>query len=418
MTNQPRQRRHARRSAFTLAELMVSVAILLVAMLAVGYIFSGVSKTSSLTMANIELNDALAVIQQTMQADLQTLAPVVFLIHSPEPENRSARDFTGEPLLTQNRSDAFTCVSSGPPRLFQSYWNPAVYSPDAILFYGHGMELYNKTLRDSPNLFDRVYCRRAVLLVPNLFPAKDPSWGHGMGRTDPNYLPPMSYGTTLWDSANAFNFLNTNIQWSRVDVIQQHTATDLAIRMRDLVKNGEPYRALIARNLAPAEPPTDPNYVSERGLHCFNLLHHVGDVIVEWTDGSMANPLAAANHPDRLRLQWFGRGRDVDGNGLIRTAIQLEGSTDVVSYTAWIAQQPGKVRPFAENALAPTTDGTPPEKGASSPLGVYMAAWTEQSWAYRPKAIRMTVRLYDVNKRFRDDNDRLGKEFSFVLRVP
>lgn len=85
MAVRPRCRFDTSREGFTLTELMVSIAILVIAMLAVSYIFTSVSRTSGLTTAYIELTHTLDVMRRTMQQDLDAMAPGVLIIDSPDP---------------------------------------------------------------------------------------------------------------------------------------------------------------------------------------------------------------------------------------------------------------------------------------------------------------------------------------------
>jgi len=396
---------------------MVSVAIMVLAMLAVGYIFSSVSKTSGLTTANIELTDSIDVLQRIMQEDLRLIVPGVLIIQSPLPMV-DLRDRPGEPLIRQTRADAMAFLASGPPGYFQSFWNPRVTSSEAVLFFGQGL---NETMSAPPNLFDRVLCRRAILFVPETLtgtPELNGGWsGYVASEKDPNYLPPTTLGETVWGHRLMFNQLNSRLTTAKVDVVQTHTLTDLVFLLRGL---GDPNRVadpnlpgLTDRCFAPAALPRDPTLVHERGRGCFNLMHRVGDVIVEWTDGSVADPRSGSYDG---RLQWFGLGRDVDGDGVIALGGDRPGSADVVSRTRWSTRYGQPVAPISLLELA-WDDRAPPASYGSSP-GTYRAVWTEDTWAYRPKAIRITVRLYDQSRRVRDADGRLGREYAFVLQVP
>jgi len=407
------------RSAFTLAELMVSVAILVVAMLAVGYIFSSVTKTSGITTATIELTDAADVLQKTMQRDLDVLLPGGMMIRAIVP-GINLKDLPIEPVVPQTRSDGLLFFASGSPGQFQSFWNPQAVSSDAIIFYAHGGdEMPNGDLALPLSLFDRILCRRAILLVSESYAPGDPNWGNGAcgpPLNDANYLPPSTLGRAPWNDASAFNQLNTRLMYSRVDVIQGHTASDLITRLRGPLAG---YASFIMHNYAPRRLPEDLNRLYDRGRSCFNLMPHVGEVIVEWTAGSGVDPRPSTYDG---RLQWFGLGRDVAGDGVIRSTLALHNQstlpvTDVMSRTAYSLKFTLPVL-----AIEQTRDDGPTAVRYGSSISPnsagYLAVWSERTWQYRPKAIRVIVRLYDSNKRIRDDDNRLGREYSFVLQVP
>ena len=415
MTTGTRQTDNAIARGFTLVELMVSMAVLVIAMVAVGYIFSAVSKTSGLTTADIELTDAADVLRRTMQADLNAMAPG-FLMVLAYPPVADRRDLPDEPPIPQRRDSLLTFLAVGAPGQFQSFWNPTVTSSEALVTYGPGLteDPASGDLALPSYLFDSVLSRRAILLVEETLtgtPELDKQWGHGQGATDPDYLPPDRLGAEPWDDKNTFNKLHYSLRSSLVDVIQQRSYQSVILRLRRLLTEGGSSVAFWHTSYAPPALPADAP-LDDRGRCCFTLVPHAADFIVEWTDGSVADPRPGTYDS---RLQWFGLGRDIDGDGLIRSAVVLPGSSDVISRQQWSMDLMNPPR----NIELISNESDPPEPGWSSPAEImgYWAMWTEQTWQYRPKALRVTVRLYDANKRIRDGAQRLGQVRSFVLEV-
>lgn len=429
---------------------MVSVAVLVLVMLAVSTIFNTVTQTSSLTTADIEISDTVDAIRRTMQADLNALAPGAMLLFIPGPEVDDAgdplRDLPTEPAVAQARTSALTFLASGSPGQFESYWNPQVTSSEAFITYRHGLGLptdgpvwgdpnytldqVRSALRTPRMMFNRILSRRAILLVPDELTGTaelDDQWGHGLG--EPLYYPPNCLGIDNWGTADAFEQLHQSYKLSLVDVMQMRTAAKFIERLRSVTGN---YAALIADNYTPMMMPVRPE---DRGQFCFNLAPHIGEFIIEWTDGSRVN-----NDPT-LPIQWFGLGRDMDGDGDVEP-----GTGDVISYYLYreLGLQTGETVP-ADDVIHLTPFGieqgmrsTPQnEANPSVPYGSsigggfgYWAVWSYYNWQYRPKLLRVTLWLYDSNKRIRKATDpnspeqalypdeRLGQQRSFILEVP
>ncbi len=438
---------------------MVSVAVLVLVMLAVSTIFNTVTQTSSLTTADIEISDTVDAIRRTMQQDLDNIVPGAMLLYVPTPAVHAPDfplvDVPTEPPVAQARTSRLTFLVSGSPRQFESTWNPALTSSEALLTYTHGVSLPpGGPVYGDPNyalaevvdalappriLFNRILSRRAILLATDVQPDPtvwdDDNWGHGLGRDedlyDPAlYLPPTSLGTQPWVQSDAFNELNLSFKLSLVDVLRGPTAADFSERLRQVVQLGQPYVALVDASYTPL---TVPVRSRDRGQACFNLAPHVGEFIIEWTDGSRVDD------DPTLPIQWFGLGRDVDGDGVIDPG-RLGG--DVISHYAYRLNVLSEgvpdvtvrhLTPFGvELGYHPDNEVAPPFRYGSSPGGTYgyWAVWSERNWQYRPKLIRVTLWLYDANKRVRHTTDegppealvypdqRLGLQRSFILEVP
>ncbi len=371
---------------FTLTELMVSVAVLVIAMVAVGYIFSAVSKTSGLTTADIELTDAADVLRRTMQEDLNALAPGILVINSTNPESVSPHehayvpDASGEPSTNDAnyapRRDQLVFLTSTNPQTYAS-WAWGLTSGEAAVYYGHNgdpewtnaypLPIAPASQTPVPPAISRKLGRRAILL----------------GVSDPGGLGFLAVYPLASNDVNFERFHRGG------DDVVRERLPDLLLRLRSL--NHDQIQGLWRRSAAYAAVSVDPGDPDYYANHAFQFVPRVGDFIVEWTDGS---PSAAGG------LKWYGQDRDVNADGEINI-------------------DEGDVTPYAQGWGSPVFG---PEYPTDLPdyLQGYRVVWRVDrgTWSVRPKALRVTVRLYDASKRIRDEAQRLGQVRSFVLEVP
>lgn len=376
--------------AFTLTELMVSVAVLVIAMLAVSYIFSSVTRTSGITTANIELTDVIETMRQTMQADLNAIAPGLLIIDSPDPravdlnnEKPYVPDAVGEDFIDNDpnyapRRDRLVLLTSTNPGTYASWWGGT--SGEAIITYGHN-GVWQSDLSNSapiplwqavyfPTAMSRTLGRRVILL------GVDDESGNGLAQY------PLGPSEATFDRFHQ--------GWD--DAVGE-TLSALLIRLDGLTSaqiRGLWRRSAAFYSVSPAS--ADPDY---HGKHAFQFMPRVGHFIVEWTEGELAVGGG---------LLWFGlyRGRDIN----------KDGTDDLI-----FADRRNTTWPPDPSAA----DYYPPEEAAAAPDHPgYRAIWRvdKGTWHLRPKALRITVRLYDSNKRLRDADERLGQERSFILEVP
>lgn len=394
-------------AAFTLTELMVSVAVLMIAMVAVGYIFTSVSKTSGITTGTIELTDTIETMRQTMQADLDAMAPGILIIDSPDPLSLSNGtvseptfivDAVGEEATYPCRRDRLVFLTSTAPGTYQSWVDPTESSGEAIIHYGHAGHYYPKRgVVDptwlAPTAYERMLLRRITLLGTQQGPAQFPL---GLITGTPEQL---------------------RIHLSAEDSVQE-TLSDLLTRLRDPdYETTADIRMMYARSLA-GESTSNVYYgvlnmadfteefkaVWRRELrHCFEFLPRVGDFIVEWTDG------AIAVGGGRL---WYGLELDGNHDG------DLDDPVDVIPMSGATGNGADEWR--ADALYGGFSFEQRPELVSPPDYAGYRAVWRVDgdTWHLRPKALRITVRLYDANKRILDADERLGREYSFVLQVP
>lgn len=411
--------------AFTLVELLVSVAILVVALLAVGKIFKMCSDASSAVIAHADVLERLQTISRAIEADLRSITPGLLIINSwplpaagstlfsdqptdiDDPTNAVRTAFYDAIPRVRFRSDGLAFLSAGGPNLHQSHWStPPVSSGQAVIFYGHSWpgNPYAPTSLPAIAATDWVLCRRATLIL--LFDLA--GFIHGQpGITWGDLSPPKLFPV----AGNAF-LASNEFRFCRVDaVVGEHPTLlkpvigeTLDMLMRKIRKRVDKARAKgwsqwpagdIFGLGGRSELPAKFNDYRRAGAL---LADHVGDFIIEWTDGK-GSP-----------QNWFGAHRDIDGDGNadVSPAVFL---TQIG--TQWVDVA------TAFQAVTSTQLGDP-----------YLAIWNKTTWDSRPKALRITMRLYDANRRLRQSvrlidsggtpvtATRYGQEHQVVIPIP
>jgi hypothetical protein len=321
--------------------------------------------------------------------------------------------------------------------------------PDALITYGHGVPFVAPggvvvSRLSNVQAFDWDFCRRAILL------GAPPDGGPVDYADSPAPLPyrPLALDADL---PARLNDLQNFIASGFLDV-----STTTAKEIRDLVRvnyqRPSEFQGLFDRSKTHPgvidsnfNDGYDPHYWRRHGTR---FMSHVGTVIIEWTDGSLVDPRDADPDPNRYvpvnpAIQWFGRPRDVNGDGDLGDAYQgndltnaeLNDPVDVMTQFQWanrfstdfgtLPYAPFiELRPFVIDYM--TNDR-------------YVAVWTPDSWDRRPTAIRVTTRIYDPQQRIRNEElwppaarhpdfvssggpyvreTRYGRELSFVVPVP
>jgi len=391
---------------FTLVELMVSVTIMVLALLAVGKIFKMSSDASGLVIAHTEVLERLETIARVIEADLRNIRPGLLIIDSPGPViTTDVEDPSGVVQGLFNtavppvrfRSDGLAFFSSGGPNLHQSHWSsPPAASGEAIIFYGHSWpgSATDPTLLASGPAADWGLCRRAILMLPN-FNAND--WPSGYqplaiqnaGTINlflTNLLP--KFRTFEWEAVTGASLgaLSGEIQ-ERIDIARPLNWSWSAGLIRSLFGRSElPDKFSVS---ADASKPDQKDYRRGGAL----LAGHVGDFIVQWTDGTTYT--SGAN---RGALRWFPS--DIADDGTYDEINELKQDQSIEEYVTGTLN--------------------------------YRAIWNATTWDRRPKALRITVRLYDGNQRLREsvglvDNSatpkpftvtRYGQEHQVIIPIP
>lgn len=189
--------------------------------------------------------------------------------------------------------------------------------------------------------------------------------------------------------------------------------------------------------------PTAYDYYKRNGA---NFMPRMADIRIEWTDGRSETPPPPYTNvsPPDLRTRWFGLQCNASNtpnptnpaglNNLSytarRRADELGGNYyTAATPTAMVAAYNEETSVFINQIESAASTGA---------TGNYRAVWRKDNWQYRPKALRITYRLYDLGSKLAndstvdlDDDDvpdpeggtpyvvkRYGQEFSLVIPVP
>lgn len=139
----------APRRGFTLVELLIAVAVLLIVILATAKIFGSVSRVATLGQANADIMQEVAAIERQMRADLEAISPEGFLAIV---SHRVRNDIRGTTNLLDPsrepdeylRSDQLVFFAGGTHS--QQVYGPTgvnlnATSTIARIYYGHGFQL-------------------------------------------------------------------------------------------------------------------------------------------------------------------------------------------------------------------------------------------------------------------------------------
>jgi len=418
--NPKRREAPGARRAFTLAELLVAVAVMVLLMLAVANIFGLVQRSSSLTAANIDVLDKLRTISGVIRSDIESINKTAYLLirteeFPPVPQLFDTADYpyprVTDPAATPKktdlalaRADVFAFYKSAPQQRSVMDLAELTGGSNALITYGHGlpgrvdpatnMIAAPAVLNAGLVISDWVLSRRAVLVLPSVSALS--TW---------QVAPPAHPGVL------GMNAGVSQLSESQVDVLVDslnllvddvHTAAAAATDPNSLLMLWDRPKVPVAVDAATYR------------RACFLLAEHVGDFIVEWTDGSTVDPgldLANPNDDVDTRTQWFGWERDANLDGAITA-----GSGDVFSKTRWLAQWGALptdliYTTFAGSIEIERTDLNSPH---------YCAVWTTHLGDpdYAPRAIRIILRLYDSQKRLTDARGNPGQLYTLYFDLP
>lgn len=426
--------------AFTLVEMMVAVALLALVMVMVSQVFTMSGEAAGRTTAQAEVISASSALREKLSADLDRMAPGLLVIECPPPL-LDRIEVPGGSAIIPIRHDRLAFISAGSAGRFQSftdptrgYFNPAdplavnltpASSDAALLYYGPGITATNASgapLVESVFLNDTsipavnwALARRAILLL-NQRPLDN-----GQNTAWRANLPMVTTGATrLLDLLNGNPFAANNP--FRLGLMDAAVSDDPLGRPADpqaltnIVEQN--YIALSSAPDTPAPPGLwgmnwCPPSASQRDSAVedhytrsgFTFMPGLVDLRIEWTDGRQVNP------PVDQRTRWYGLKPDPTSNPPASLSYRPDPSFQAGS--AFEVFQTGA--------------------GAR-----YRAIWRPSTWHLRPKAIRLTYRIYDASRRlsesvttdFDEDGDpdpdgpaadlikRYGHEFSVVFPIP
>ncbi len=432
------------KGAFTTVELLVSMAIMVVAIVAVSFVFEISSKTTGRTLSHSEVIEASSAVHHRLGDQLSRIKPGLLIIESPTPTYARA-DIKGAKRLFRLGQDRLVFIASGGPGEFQSATDPTLGSPtnpndepasssEALIYFGPGIPLADVPPFGELDFADDaigmtasewILAHRAILLL-----GEDPNLAD-------TWTPPSM--TVFTDGSTGLlhgGSLPTAFRSCEMDAVVSSRAFPAnGDTLVNLILAMDPVTELLIPNPAIAglwEPNLTPTSVSLEDKadldyytrSAFTFQPRLAGFRIEWTDG-LTNP----GEPD-FGTRWFGLRPDWNSS---------------LSNPDLIAQKPMRRQDFpctdAEfDAFQNKIEWSNPDSGAASPSASYRAIWRLDTWQYRPKALRFTYRIYDARNRLKsvpetDLNDnsipdpdeggtgpalvtRFGKEFSVVVPIP
>ncbi len=447
----------ARPRGFTLIEALVAVALMLAVMLAIARVFEMTSLASGRTIGQSETVEAAAAFEQAVRTQISRIKSdspdSLLLIESPTPLIDMPETLDGAPVFSlrhdrivfiaqHNEAEGFRSLtdrsipSNNPPIGPGAGQNRQAYSsPEALIYFGPG-DPDGRGLPNAPAK-DWLLSQRIVLLGARPLALATPRF-----TSFSNDVPPPQY--PIFPGLSVYPALLR----CGVDAVQE-TSDELVTRIAFNPINSSPglWDLTVCPSSVTVTDPADPIYY---GRAAFNLLPRIADLRIEWTDGSAVDPRPAAGggllNPS---TQWFGQNRDTVGvRGFLRPRDPAGPSGDVCSKREWLWEfdpvPPGPILPDS----APTAYGHPVvgTVGEIETEGVnaYRAVWNRATWAFRPKALRFTFRVYDSQNHLSESDAynqapwapvptwlnssdprtpggrvrRYGLEYSFVVNLP
>lgn len=459
-------------------ELMVSIALLVMTVLAVGEVFNISSETTSRTVAHADALQASATLQRRLSDQLGKIRPGLLIIESPPPTDARA-ETPGGPAVSRIRQDRLVFIASGEPGEFQSFTDPTqgapldptrepASSPEVLVYFGPGIPL----AKDNPLVeqpFDNasvqlpasewVFAHRAILLLTD-----DPVH---VGWTPPTLSDVFTGGANMinggslyagYRSASMDAVVSSSATLratgdSLVHLIQGRSTALVFSEPSLLAPLWEPNVTPTAASLAPLPPTERPDYHVRTG---FTFQPRLADFRIEWTDGRRIDPYGAdgdANTGDEnLGTRWFGLRPDPanlpDPNNpgtvtyvpvMRQNVYQYSMGDHANEYADSTAEEIEAFDPLdLTNGDTTQIEWAYPSTGLPDVNARYRAIWRSDTWQYRPKALRFTYRIYDEGDRLRQatwvdlDEDgirdpedaapamatRFGVEFSIVVPLP
>lgn len=481
--------------AFTTIELLVSMAVMIVAMVGVVSVFNISSGAAAKTAGHAELIEASAALQSELTHQLSHIASGLLVIESPPPTTLRAETPGGTKWL-RLRHDRLVFIASGSANEFQSFTDPRrgipsdpegltngdfappASSSESLEYFGPGVPL--QVLSDGssvPRLIDGAtpdtslaasewtFAHRSILLMQNgAVPTPHPSaWDTGGPLTISNVFFTNPNGMLFGGPLDP-RYYNGVADLIFADVTRRADAPTLIDEIRTHAYPFDSLAALWQANLSPVSASlidalNGADYYSRSG---FTFLPRLADVRIEWTDGRRIDPCGVDNDPTALgdndsRTRWFGLAPQRNGPPPDPANPATIASMQYQARMRFIADPLNPSNPNAScNPDNPTTEtaafanieygynpsgsiGVTPDQDAG-----YRAVWRTDNWQYRPKALRITYRLYDAGLRIQsptnvdlnengildpDDSNqprttpaalvsRYGQEFSIVVAVP
>ncbi len=461
---------------FTLVEVLVTTALLTIAMVATVEIFTVTSDATARTTANSDVIRKATAVREVITSELNRMAPGLLIIESPAPTLARAEAEGGKRFVRLNHH-RLVFLTHGEIDAYQSFTDPTRGTPaapaarqtatssEALVYIGPGTPL-NGTMAmpvdDPANPYSTsmtasqwVFQHRSILLMNEVRPGTDPAW-------TPTTMAQVNAAGGMLDGGN----LRSELLDGSMDAIISDTAANglrastktfisliqqKALDATDLLSPTPSIAALWKPSFAPRnatlQNTTFLNYYTRSGS---NFIPGLADFRIEWTDGSvdLVGPDGSPNTGDE-GTRWFGLRPDPNYNVTVSDLQDIE--NDVPPTIPYIAKRRQDytndtrsdeavvfgIAPGSQNMVEWSANGNSP--GVNS---AYRAIWRPETWNHRPKALRFTYRIYDEGNRltqreevdldedgdfdpddgatdqFRGQLRRFGRTFSVVVPLP
>lgn len=403
------------RRGFTLAELMVSVAVLLILMTMVGWIFSTATRASGVATANNELMGLTRAAKDQLASDLNS---------------RIATDLTGKSTfmaiwyqLTPDpryagrylRTDRIVFYTQSAGMLKQDDPANMKISGAARVFYGHENGIFNQ-----PDVEKWILARRAKVQAPTYYSTTAPYPGVAFS------LPPDGIDASfkasgyvdrskLWDGVSD---LCDNWECEPYSLESWGTMPLNWIFTPNSTSSNLHLRGLMVDNATTATESwirrpvvnTSPDYTRQAGLQMCFLPGCAEFKVQRWVE---RDPVTGASLG--MGARWYPE-EDVDGNGLVENTTGVNDFFDM--QPAMNASVPTVVReyyggPPLTSAVSPLTVTPLMPPSGTMALNCPDGRWLHYTDDVAPKAIKITIRLFDPNKRIPD-----GQILTMTFGVP
>lgn len=454
------------RRGFTLLEVMVSVALLIVVMAAISRVFTISSDATARTTANTRVTAANAAVRQALTDQVaKMVSRGILIIDCPKPTHSRCEIKKGErQFRLQHGSMVF--LAAGDVGEYQSFTDPTRGRPDnptlktaesseAIVYFGPGTPLTRLEVPPLPQYVDGVnhlsqalpaadwiFQQRTILLLLEKSLAADPLFnpprlddlttGAGMLNGGP-LLPEFRDGSM--DAIVSGPDMQANARTIADYVL------GLPLDGTDLLSAHPSIEALWKPSFAPSTATmnntNNRDYYTRSG---FNFVPHLADFRIEWTDGRQIDALGPDGLPgtgdEAPETRWFGLRPDP--NFVVTKTVLDELATTDIPYIA--RRRIDVVNDTTQEELdAYARVEWASARNVPDPNAAYRAIWRADTWDSRPKALRFTYRIYDAGNRMAQDTTvdldedgiydpddsefrrtmrRYGRRFSIVVPVP
>jgi len=441
-------RRAPWRIAFTTIELLVSIAILVITLIATTQLFNISSDAAGKTAASAKAQAAAAAFRTQIAEHLGMLTQGGMLIIESPPPTEARVEIKDGVEIFRLRHDRLVFLASGDGEAFQSITDPArgrpnmpdlgpITSSEALVYYGPAVVvprngfIFDPVIDPRLTASDWVYANRAILLTvdnptnlgwspPGLSAFTNSSRGlfNSPGITVVSAMASADflrdYTTGAMDVVHSVTLDNASTAMSGAatgaaaiaEIFQQINIGDILTPNPRIAPLWLPPLAYSSASLDPVER----DYFERHGN---TFIPGMTDVRIEWTDGEPVDlgadgkpntfDLGADGTPNTgdfgeedMSLRWFGLKPHQ------RTVPDLS-NPDNIPYVAVARENILSAYDIKDMPIATPDDlrygnlveWSDPLNGAPASDASYRAVWRRDTWDLRPKALRFTFRIYD-----------------------